>query len=91
MAWTRTILSLLLLTGLSIRLAATSHAWQFLVAAGVAVAIAVIQAWGHHAKYRRSNSGILHDRVRPNTRSVFTLTATVVGLGLASLAVVVTV
>lgn len=74
MAWTRTLVSFLVVAGLSMRVSASIH--------DAALNIMVRQS----GRYRRTNDGLVQEKVKPQATSVIVMSAAVALLALVVLA-----
>ena len=86
MAWTRTLVSFLVVAGLSMRVSASIHDAAFIVItviAGIAALNIMVRQSG---RYRRTNDGLVQEKVKPQATSVIVMSAAVALLALVVLA-----
>ena len=86
MAWTRTLVSFLVVAGLSMRVSASIHDAAFTVItviAGIAALNIMVRQSG---RYRRTNDGLVQEKVKPQATSVIVMSAAVALLALVVLA-----
>ena len=86
MAWTRTLVSFLVVAGASLRVSASVHDAAFIVIAVIAMTVALNIMVRQSGRYRRSNAGLVQEKVKPQVLSVMVMSAAVALLALVLLA-----
>ena len=76
MAWTRTLVSFLVVAGLATRVAASMHELALMAVSAVSAMVALNIAMRQSSRYRRSNKW----EVRPQVLSVFIMSTAVTAL-----------
>ncbi|MGO1985397.1 DUF202 domain-containing protein [Corynebacterium casei] len=86
MAWTRTLVSFLVVAGLSMRVSASVHEIAFLLIAVIAMVAALNITVRQAGRYERSNTGLVEEKIRPQVWSVVVMSTAVTLLALVLLA-----
>lgn len=86
MAWTRTLVSFLVVAGLSMRVSASVHEIAFLLITVIAMMAALNITVRQAGRYERSNTGLVEEKIRPQVWSVIVMSTAVTLLALVLLA-----
>ena len=85
MAWTRTLVAFLVVSGLSMRVSASVHDAAFMIIAVIAMFAALNIMVRQSGRYRRTNDGLTQERIKPQVTSVIVMSAAVALLALVLL------
>ena len=77
MAWTRTLVSFLIVAGLSMRVSASVHEMAFMTVAVISMVAALTITVRQASRYERSNMGLAEEHIRPQVWSVLIMSTAV--------------